>query len=537
MNFLRVRLGAMLFGLGLWVFALGWPCPVPRFWYGACAAAPAPTDPQREVVPGYATRRLIPGEPFDLAGRRIVFTNWHFVDPGDLDWINDKGESVYVKGNEGPLSAHYVGKNTPRGIRLVVRKPQLIGPMERPHRQIMQDGGRYRGWTSTEVFESADAVKWEKKAALVFNGPFDEGVYQIFKDPSAAPEERYKAVYTAEFDDKTFDAFQKVRPDDWEPRSLLHFGEDRKASGLRGAVSPDGVTWRALPEPLVMEYADTLNTAYFDPLLHRYVLYTRYWSVGPYTSKLPANIRNSWTGVGRRAIGRSETTDFHRFPPSELILEPNNEMGPADQLYTNCHTTIPGAPDHHLFFPTVWHVDRDNTSIWMATSHDGKVWNWAPGGPLLDTGPFGRWDGGCIWALPDLIELPNGDWALPLSGHNVPHKYPRGQRQGGLGYAVWPKGRLMGVEAPDRGSFSLIRVMPPGRTLKINAVTQRVGGVRVQVDGVNGRDFAACDPLIGDLHWASVTWKGQSDLGNPEGKAVRLRFDLDGAILYGLQFD
>ena len=35
---------------------------------------------------------------------------------------------------------------------------------------------------------------------------------------------------------------------------------------------------------------------------------------------------------GGRAIGRSETTDFRRFPVSQMILEPTPDMRPADVL-------------------------------------------------------------------------------------------------------------------------------------------------------------------------------------------------------------
>ncbi len=42
--------------------------------------------PRRDVVPGYPTTKLIPGVPYDMLGSRIVFTNWAFVQPGDLDW-------------------------------------------------------------------------------------------------------------------------------------------------------------------------------------------------------------------------------------------------------------------------------------------------------------------------------------------------------------------------------------------------------------------------------------------------------------------
>jgi hypothetical protein len=189
-------------------------------------------------------------------------------------------------------------------------------------------------------------------------------------------------------------------------------------------------------------------------------------------------------------------------------------------------------------FPSVWNASvNDTTRIVMASSHDGINWHWVPGGDILKTQPHGRWDGGCIWAGTDLIELPNGDWALPYAAHNVPHKYPRGQRVGGDGYAIWEKGRMVALEAADRGQFTMIPIMAPGRTVKINAITMRTGGIQIEVAGVKGRSFEDCDPIFGDQHWATVSWKGESDLGFKQGQSVTLRFKLDQAEIYGLEFD
>jgi hypothetical protein len=498
----------------------------------ANAQAPNADEKMREVVKGIKTRRIVQGEPYELAGKRLVFTHWYYVRPGDLDWLNDKGESVYVHGSEGPWGAHYKGVDTPRGIRLMAQKPdRIIGPMDRPYRGIIQEGRLLRGWDSTDYFESLDGLKWEKKAALI-NAP--GGL--VFADPSAPDAERYKSVWTEEITAAEFDEFRKRRPDDWEPRALLLLEETGKAHCIRGAVSPDGIRWTKLPEPLVVEYSDTEIVAYYDQTLRKYVMYTRYWSVGPRTDRLPPDIRRCWTGVGRRAIGRSETSDFRRFPPSEMMLEPTPQMSPSDVLYTNCRTTIPGAPDHHLMFPSIWHVDADNTSIAMLSSHDGKVWHWLPGGSLMETQPFGQWDGGCVWASPSLVEFPDGSFALPYRGDNFPHKYPRGQRKVGLGYALWSKGRLVALEAPERGEFATIALMLPGRKLRINALTQRVGSILVQVDGIDGRSFADATPIIGDQHWTPVTWKGQEDIGCRDGSPIVLRFKIERAKIFGLEF-
>ncbi len=485
----------------------------------------------REVVKGISTQRTIPGEPYDLAGKRLFFTSWYYIRPGKLDWLNAKGESVYVKGSEGPWGAHYKGIDTPRGIRIMAEKPQCMGPVKRPGR-ILQDGAVLRGWDGG-LMESTDGLQWEKKADLV---DYPDGSV-VFMDPAGPAEERYKSAWAV--DDITiaeFEAFHKRRPDGWEPRSLMHYGDDKVISGIRGAVSADGIHWKHLPEPLVVEYSDTEVVAHYDPQLRKYVLYTRYWSIGPYTHKLPADIRHSWTGAGRRAIGRSESDDFHHFPPSEMIVEPGPDMAPSHVLYTNSRTAFPGAPDHHLMFPTIWRIDQDNTMITMMSSHDGKVWNFLPGMPLRETPPFGEWDGGCIWASPNLVEFADGTFALPYRGDSVPHKYPRGQRTAHYSYLTWPKGRIVALEAPDRGEFATLMIMPPGRKLRINAVTERVGSITIQVEGIPGRSFAESTPIAGDQHWTPVTWNGQEDLGFKEGAPIMLRFRMDKAKIYGLEF-
>jgi hypothetical protein len=500
-------------------------------------ADPPLAAPERPVLDGIRTTRLVPGAPYELAGSRIVFTNWYYIQPGDLDWRDATGKSVYVEGSSGVFEAEHVGINAPHGIRIVAEKPRVLEPFFRPHRMILKDGDLFKGWTDSDYYESRDAMRWERKAGLEAGVRSHDGFYQIFIDPAGPKEERFKAVWTDEITRAQFEAFRKQRPDGWEPRALLHLGERDQVACLRGGVSADGIHWNTLPDPIVVEYCDTWNTAYYDASLREYVLFTRNWSIGPRSDRLPPDIRGSWTGVGRRAIGRSSSRDFRRFPPSTLILEPTPDMLPSEQLYTNCYTTIPGAPDQHLMFPTLWNGSRDDTTrILLASSHDGQVWHWVPGGDLLHTSPFGNWDGGCVWATPNLLELPNGDWVLPYIANNVPHKYPRGQRTSNTSYAVWPRGRMVALEAEDEGEFTTIPMIPPGKKLVINAVTLRTGWVKIAVLGVEGHGLTDCTPIVGDRHGMQVTWRGGDDLGTGERRPVTLRIALKQARIYGLEF-
>lgn len=38
----------------------------------------------------------------------------------------------------------------------------------------------------------------------------------------------------------------------------------RTVFGFFGAVSSDGLRWKSLPEPLMIQHADTMNTCYYD---------------------------------------------------------------------------------------------------------------------------------------------------------------------------------------------------------------------------------------------------------------------------------
>jgi hypothetical protein len=281
-------------------------------------------------------------------------------------------------------------------------------------------------------------------------------------------------------------------------------------------------------------------TAYYDVRLGKYVAYTRTWSAGSRSPRV--NPGHSTWGVGRRSIGRSETTDFRRFPVHEMMLEPGPDLLPTDTLYTNGKTAMPGAPDHHLLFPTIWHTASDSTSVGLASSHDGKVWHFLPGSPVFTTGVSGTFDGGCIFAHPNLIELPDGRFALPYTGYNVPHKYPRRLWKYAPGYAVWPKGRLIALEAEGRAELASVSLVPPGRRLRINAVTRRAGSVHVEVAGMDGkplagRSFAESRRVTGDHHWTPLDWGGNEDLGYGANTAILLRFRLDQAQLFGLEFE
>jgi hypothetical protein len=541
---------------------------------------PATTGQANDIDLSVVPPDRFTGEPYVLAGKRIVFTTWYYVRPGGYAWKLKDGENVTVtrKKAVGPSEAHFERKwDVPVGVRLVAQRPRREGPVvksEQPWdeqgigiRQVLKDGEKYRAWGGVEdkqgrvhtaYYESADGREWTRPSLgmVEYDGSKENNLLAdfpgtVFIDPSAPAAERYKSVGgEVEISFEEFKAFAKKHPDRWESRALR---ADRKMErpilSVTGFVSADGLTWRKLDEPFTVEHSDTLVVGGYDVARKKYIIFTRNYFVGPRAVGAPMDpAPMSWlgefNGSGRRSIGYMESDRFRDFPLSRLILAPRSDFKPTEMLYTNCYTTIPGAPDHYLLFPSIWDTTTDATHLQMAASHDAQVWNWVPGGSLMETNNFGEFDGGCMFWTPSLTELPNGDFVLPYTGFSYPHKYPRKNWKYGWGYAVWPKGRIVALEAAERGEFTTVGLMPPGRKLRINAVTARAGSIKIAVctrDGVMlpGRSFEECKPIVGDQYHTLVEWNGGAgdDLGFENGQPVCLRFQMDHAQIFGLDFE
>ena len=363
-------------------------------------------------------------EPYQLAGNRLVFTNWHFVRTGQLDWKDSEGKSVYASGSAAltPEEVHFDYYDLPVGIRLTAQPAERSGPIiprDRPWdamgiavNSFFFDESRFRLWGRCQAangegfgayYESEDGLNWIKPnlGLVEFDGNRDNNLLgfdrhlMVFKDPNGSPEESYKTVYDADFENDRFLEYRQRRP--W---SVMATETDPgRVHSIRAAVSPDGLRWTVLPEAISVEPSDTMITCYFDELLKKYVMYTRSYAIGPRAEGIPNPTERRHQFVQRRAIGRSESEDFRQFPLSEVIIETGASMPPTDTYYTNCRTTIPGASDHHLMFPAIYHQADDTTSIELFSSSDGKIWHRLPGSPVLDTSISGQWDGGCVFAV------------------------------------------------------------------------------------------------------------------------------------------
>jgi hypothetical protein len=304
---------------------------------------------------------------------------------------------------------------------------------------------------------------------------------------------------------------------------------------MYGATSPDGLHWTVIPDPLILHFSDTANIAYYDEILQKYVWYGRI---------------NWW--YGRRSVGRSESDDFRSFPRPEIVIRATPDIAACEDWYTNAKTLYPGTKEEHLMFPTQYSRADENGRVYLFSSPDGIHWDRVPGGPVVSEAPDRRFGGRFFGARDNLVPLPGDRVGVLCGSAALPHKYPRreGMPSGQVFWATWPKGRLACIEAQETGAFATHLLRTDGRKLALNVQTQRAGEVRVEVavkgaglggisggltEPVPGRSFQDCDPICADSLAHTVTWRGQADLGHPEGAPIALRFRMRAARIFAFE--
>lgn len=539
------------------------------------------------------------GEPVELKSNFIYFTSWKYVRQGSFGWQiqhapdateAEKNVGAWLEG-DGTWPALFATADMPRGIRLVVQPAEKVPFQPGQIAAQVFDEGKYKSWNTLgpckepEPFsakdkilpgynshitysESVDGITWtspnlglfeyagSKENNIVFRGDLDGSVRgfhggSVFVDPSST-DERYKMLYLGIITDEEWDAYAAKYPDEVDTMARRQdVGGFRCVVAVFGAVSPDGIHWTLLPEPLMVQHADTLNTCYYDVDRQEYVAYVRAWQVNEKAPDMDEVNPDGWIGVGRRSIGRSTSKDFRHFSKPEIVLSTGADMAPSHLFYTNCKTTLPGIPDNHVMFPWIWELESDGGASWLYSSADGVVWSRVPGDPVVDTGAPGTPSGGYIVCSGNLLEYPGEKWGLTYGAQPIPHKYPgrNFEMRKGLfpgvagegGMATWPKGRLVALQCDEEGEFATVAVIPRGDRIRLNCSVKPTGYIKTAVrrfgtgEDVAGRTFDDADRIVGDGLVIPVTWQGEDTLKH-ESTVVILRFQLRQAKLFGIEF-
>ncbi|MEW6755787.1 MAG: hypothetical protein AB1505_33140 [Candidatus Latescibacterota bacterium] len=309
-----------------------------------------------------------------------------------------------------------------------------------------------------------------------------------------------------------------VTPEERRRRLEVH-------QSLAASVSPDGIHWHALDEPVLdvgSTQLDTQNQCTFDPHQGRYVAYLR------------GHLER------RRLVRRAEGRDFCRLQPPRpcLMCDPQDPVD--DDVYNPCYSPYPGRP-LYLMFPSIYHRIASTVDIQLATSHDGDTWSRPERRPIIGRSHEGG-EYGTVYACPELVAPGDGQWRLAYTGSPHRHDFrdrgaPAPPSLGEHRWACWEEDRLVGLEAQGEGCVTLVQRPCAGECLHLNYRTARGGWIRAEV--VNAPDtppqpvrpwpgFSAeeCEPLGGDWLDQVVRWRGGCSLSCLAGREVSVRLHL-----------
>lgn len=489
-------------------------------------------------------------------------------------------------------------QDVPQGVRLSLQPPQLTEPFlqagDRPweahldYMQVMYDGGRYRLWYEaspdqrtaeqmkiapiggggypgfTCYAESADGFHWERPnlgmyefGGLTQNNIICESgilnpegwhIYQVFKDPTAPPGERYKSNCQAGvwlLDKEPLPAMDKRQiaelrnqmqleghtPEDINRRLVFQFQ-------MLGFTSPDGLHWTRLPRPIMEPPGrlDMRNMVYYDEGLGCYVSYLR-------------------GHVGRRrTLRRSASASFATGweMPREVMMADSQDPPDMD-FYDFGYCRTPGSPYHLMFF-SAYSRGQDTMDIHLAVSRDGCVWTRPERRPIITRDIPGRPGEkyGVIYPSPGLIPLGDDWWGLAYFGHRRCHwdfdykAWTFREPSGAYHWAMWKRDRLVGLEAPVEGRVTMLDRICAGKELRLNFQTSAGGCIRAELvrsvgvaqaqpsPPIEGFSFAECDPLSGDSLSVPVTWGESGSLSNLKGCNVLVRLHLVKAKVFSV---
>ena len=246
--------------------------------------------------------------------------------------------------------------------------------------------------------------------------------------------------------------------------------------------------------------------------------------------------------AGERGIARSSSDDFlHWSDPEPLDLGDS----PLEHLYTNGTTPYLRAPHILLAFPSRFLPERQVVSenplpglsdaVFMS-SRDGLHFDRSFMEAFVRPG-YGRrnWTDRTNMVSWGLLPTAPHELSLYISRH---FRHPSAHLQ----RATLRTDGFVAVHAPYQGGELLtVPLLFEGETLRLNYASSAAGSLRVEIQDWEGQPLpgftlAEAVPLIGDEIAATANWRGGSRVGVLAGRPVRLRFVLQDADLYSLQF-
>ncbi len=399
---------------------------------------------------------------------------------------------------------------------------------------VVDDGGTFRMWYRVSLgdprvdspndtvltcyAESRDGIVWEKPnlGRYDFEGSTDNNIL-------GPPED--------------FTNISVLLDPNQEAGSGTRYKMISRVNGISGFVSPDGIRWTPVAtNPLLSNGPfDSHNILLWDDERERYVIYLR--GIDP-------SVPGSFKG-GRRAIRRSESSDFLHWTEPKLVFTAD-ELDPADfHLYTNAAVKYSRAASAFFMFPMILYTDRSYpgapypglSDVRFAYSRDGIRWERSFREPFLTPGPDERnWLDRNPIVGQGVIRTGTGELSLYYSDLFR-------ERESRIRRCTLRTDGFVSVDGPYEGwgEFITRPLLFQGKELELNYKTGGGGSLQVEIQDAQGGKLEGyqledCVPLVGDQIGGVVQWMSNPDLAGLSGKPVRLRVRLRDASVYAFRF-
>lgn len=443
---------------------------------------------------------------------------------------------------------HYL-IDTTNGVELRLHEPRDMGTVlafDRPwegqfctYCTVIHDGDKYRlyyrgapsadsgskmGETTCYV-ESPDGMHWTRPNLALY------GVAGT----------RDNNVVLAGVKDVThnFTPFLDTRPGCPAAERFKGLGGSHK-TGLCAYASPDGLHWKPLQEGPVFSKGmfDSQNVAFWSATENCYVCYFRTWT------------GEGFNGV--RTISRTTSPDLLKWNDAVPMRFGGTAM---ENLYTNATHPYFRAPHIYVAIPARFMPNRqvvsdeearrlnvspkyykDCSDSVLMTSRGGDSYDRTFMEGFIRPGlGLNNWVSRTNYTALGVVQTGPAEMSLYVN-HDYAQPTAHLRR-----YTLRLDG-FASARAPYAGGEMVTKPLTfSGSSLVMNFATSAAGGIRVEIQGADGKpvpgyDLASCREQIGNEIERTVSWAKGSDVGALSGKPVRLRFAMKDADLYSIRF-